>query len=100
MPISCNCWLKIGFCGVYMIILFPRQIIPLVLTALVVVAALTGRLFAASVTTEQPRGWVACPSLNFSTRDASPALIPDASGFPATITRHFPDGIGFGQGST
>lgn len=89
MPISCNSWRKIGFCGVYMIILFPRQIIPLVLTALAVVVALSGRLFAAS-TTAQSRDPVACSSLNLITRDASSAHIPESSGFPATITRHSP----------
>lgn len=82
-----------------MITLFPRQIIPLVLTALAVVAALPGRLFAASAT-ERSRSRVAGPSLNLFTRDASSALIPDASGFPATITRHFPASLGFSPGST
>lgn len=98
MPISCNSWPKIGFCGVYMIILFPRQIISLVLTALAVVVALSGRLFAA-VTAAPPRGPVAGSSFNLTTRDASSALIPDTSGFPATITRHFPSRFSAGQGS-
>ena len=98
MPISCNSWPKISFCGVYMIILFPRSIISLVLTALAVVVALSGRLFAAS-STAQSRGPVACSSFNLTTRDASSAHSPETSGFPATITRHFPSRFSAGQGS-
>jgi len=82
-----------------MIILFPRQIVTLVLTAFIVVAALSGRLVAASAT-EQPRDRVACSSLNLIARDASSALIPATAGFPATITRHFPARLGAGQVST